>query len=1200
MSTFAEVFRFELGFRLRQRTTWLYFVAAAGLTWLLTGAMMIDQAKGSGTIHANAPTMIALATVVISMLMLVATAGFFGDAAARDLETGMHPLVYTSPLAKSGYLGGRFLAAFTVNALLLAVAPVGLAFVETQRGGYPELFGAWRADAYVQPYFLFALPTMFVTGAVLFAASALTGRTLAGYGAAAFLFFSAVLSEELVAEELKNGALGTLLDPFGFTALSEILEYWTPFEKNSRLVPFQGTLLWNRLTWLAIAGGALALTHLRFRFADGERRRRRGRAAVTPAVESSAPVIAPEVERTFGVATRLRQTREVIARSLCDVFATRSTLAMCAVALVFILVAGWNSAGVVLDTPTWPITYLVARDVLGDAGILIVVLTTLFAGELVWRERDGGASEITDAAPLPNWVPLLGKFGALAIALAIFMGVLMAAGMFLQWVQGYTNFEPALYAKILFGFQLADYLLWGALAMLLHVVVNQKYAAHLLFVLYWCFARFGRGYFGIEHNLLVYPAAPSWSYSDISGFEPFLVPWLAFKLYWAAWAVLFGVAATLLWVRGRDVGMRERLREARTRMTGPVMSFGAIGATAVLLCGGFVFHNTNILNDYRTRDELRDIRAEYERSYKRYEKLPQPLITRCELQVEIHPSRRAVDVRGTYRLENQSGRAIDAVHVITDDEVEARALVFDRAARPISNDERRRYRIFALDRPLQPGESMKLSFHVAHAPRGFANGGAPSRVLGNGTYFDRSWMPVIGYQPELELTDDRARSERGLTPRERLPEMDDQEALRSPSRLRDARWLHLETIIGTDGGQTAVAPGSLRRSWTANGRSYFHYATDAPIQNNYAIYSAAYAVRRDRWKDVDLEVLHHPRHTPNLDRIVRSMKATLDYHTAQFGPYPHRQLRIVEFPRHVGTYARAFPTAIAFSEGFGFLARPEDGIDYPFLVAAHEVAHQWWGNQLRPARVEGGPVLAETLAHYGAMMVLEKEHGRAPVDRFRRILLHNYLVGRQNRRSTEVPLLRSNDQKYVHYDKGAMVMYALRDAIGEERVNAALRRLLEKHRFGAPPYATTRDFLAELKAVTPAPQQSLLRDLVEEITLWELRARDPRVERTAAGAYRVTFTADAAKVRPDAVGRDRRVPMNDLVDIGVFAGEAHDGGPGEPLYLRKHRIRSGSQTISVVVPRAPTRVGVDPYHILIERELLERARGNNIVEIGGG
>ena len=73
--------------------------------------------------------------------------------------------------------------------------------------------------------------------------------------------------------------------------------------------------------------------------------------------------------------------------------------------------------------------------------------------------------------------------------------------------------------------------------MLVHVLVNQKYAGHLAGI-----AAFGLMLFssqlGVEHNLLIYGAGPSWTYSEIRGFGSSLEPWFWFRLYWAGWALL--------------------------------------------------------------------------------------------------------------------------------------------------------------------------------------------------------------------------------------------------------------------------------------------------------------------------------------------------------------------------------------------------------------------------------------------------------------------------------------------------------------------------------------------------------------------------------------------------------------------------------------------------------------------------------------
>jgi len=60
----------------------------------------------------------------------------------------------------------------------------------------------------------------------------------------------------------------------------------------------------------------------------------------------------------------------------------------------------------------------------------------------------------------------------------------------------------------------------------------------------------------------------------------------------------------------------------------------------------------------------------------------------------------------------------------------------------------------------------------------------------------------------------------------------------------------------------------------------------------------------------------------------------------------------------------------------------------------------------------------------------------------------------------------------------------------------------------------------------------------------------------------VTLEITAAKVRADSIGVETEPPMNDLIEIGVFARDENDRGPGESLYLQRYRIRSGRQTIT--------------------------------------
>jgi hypothetical protein len=161
-------------------------------------------------------------------------------------------------------------------------------------------------------------------------------------------------------------------------------------------------------------------------------------------------------------------------------------------------------------------------------------------------------------------------------------------------------------------------------------------------------------------------------------------------------------------------------------------------------------------------------------------------------------------------------------------------------------------------------------------------------------------------------------------------------------------------------------------------------------------------------------------------------------------------------------------------------------------------------------------------------------------------------------------------------------MYALSEYIGENRVNAALRRLREAHPSAAPPLPTTLDLYRELQAVTPDSLQYLLHDLFEANTLWELETLPAAAVETGNGTWQVTLDVRARKMVVDTADVETDVPMDDWVQIGVFAPAEAEGERGEALYLQMHRIRSSQQAITVTVPRRPARAGIDPNHLLID------------------
>ena len=376
----------------------------------------------------------------------------------------------------------------------------------------------------------------------------------------------------------------------------------------------------------------------------------------------------------------------------------------------------------------------------------------------------------------------------------------------------------------------------------------------------------------------------------------------------------------------------------------------------------------------------------------------------------------------------------------------------------------------------------------------------------------------------------------------------------------------------------------MRRTWTEGERRYFHYRTDAAIGNEYAFFSADYRVHEGHWNDVAIQIFHHPGHDANLDRMIRSIQASLDYGTRQFGPYPYRQIRLVERPGQGGGL-HADAINISYQEGFSCFHADDDprGFDLVFAVVAHEVGHQWWGGQLKYARVEGAIVLSESLAWYSAFGTVKATYGHDHLRQLLSWMREPYPIPPQ--RAT-VPLLRANS-RYLGYRKGPFAMYALSEYIGEDKVNQALRRLLTKHVASASPLPTSLDLYRELQDVTPNRFKPLLHDLFEANTFWEFKTRRATAKQTAGGSWQVTLDVSARKLEVDSAGIETPLPVDDLVEIGIFAPAQQGNGFGETLHLEKHRIHSAQQTITVNVPRKPARAGIDPYRLLIDWQIDE-------------
>ena len=244
-------------------------------------------------------------------------------------------------------------------------------------------------------------------------------------------------------------------------------------------------------------------------------------------------------------------------------------------------------------------------------------------------------------------------------------------------------------------------------------------------------------------------------------------------------------------------------------------------------------------------------------------------------------------------------------------------------------------------------DSIKISVDLASITKGFENEISFTQLTQNGTFFNNEdIMPTFGYNNRFEISDKNLRIKRKLPKRDRMPKLDKTNLVARGNTYisSDSDWVEVTTTISTSKDQIAIAPGSLLKSWESNGRKYFKYHLDQKSLNFYSFISANYQVARKKWNGIDLEVYYDKQHATNVPNMMKSMQKALEYYTKNFGPYYHKQCRILEFPRYA-SFAQAFPGTMPYSEGIGFITDLRD-VTKDDIDSIYKKYYEWIKNNL--------------------------------------------------------------------------------------------------------------------------------------------------------------------------------------------------------------------------------------------------------------
>ena len=1179
---FLKILAFEVKYRLKRPATYAYFFILFFMTFLAVYSNHVGIGGEGGLVNKNSPFTINLVVIIMMIFGTMISSAIMGVPVFRDFDHGIHEIIFTTPIKKWEYLGGRFLGSYIIALFVFS----GLLFGNWLGSVFPgvdsEHIGLFMPRAYIHPFLIYIIPNLLMLGILFFAMGSYFRNQLAIYvqGVILFTLYLIIISNQ---RDIEHNRILSILDPFGFSATVSLTRYWTVAEKNLMTIPLSGFLLYNRLIWFGFSIIIGFIFYRKFKFskeAPQLKKKKKFDSEENLLVQSA---IIPSIHYRTGLAAQLKQWWFLVRFDFKGVIKAVPFIAitLCGVLMLLSIASDIGSA---YGTQTYPVTYMILDLLTGNFMLFLIIIIAFYSGELIWKEINVKLAPIIDATPLSNHLILLAKFTSMIFVELFLLVILILSGVLIQSINGFYDFQISIYIKSLLLNTFPYLVLITLLTFFIHVLVNNKFLGHTIVIIFWI-ANIFLVANDINHNMLYYGNTPSASYSAMNGFGHFVFPILMFNIYWLILGIVLFMIALLMMKRGSELGFGSRLTKMKSLWkAGHGKLIIPICLVLFILCGGFIYFNTNVLNNYYSPKALRKISAEYEIKYRKYRAKIQPRITDIKVNVDLFPYERNCKISGSYIIKNKSPETIDSIILIIPKEAEIENIQFGLESKKVLDDQELGFFIYQLSKPLAAGESTTLSYKLDYKSHGFPNDGGSTSIIYNGTFINNALMPQIGYDEGNELTDDDRRKEEKLPKKLfRMNPITDTSALLNTYLNQDADWVTYDAVVSTAPDQIAISPGYLQKEWIKDGRRYFHYKMDSPIWNFVSFLSARYEVLRESYKGVNIEIYYQKGHEYDLQRMVKGIKATLDYCNANFSPYQHKQVRIIEFPRYQ-LFAQSFPNTIPFSEGIGFImdVDKESDIDMAFYVTAHEVGHQWWGHQVCGGNVQGATMMVESMAQYTALMVMEHEYGKNNMEKFLKYELDRYLRGRSAERKRELPIMLNENQQYIHYQKGSLVFYALKDYIGEDSLNAACSRFVKEYAFKEAPYPTTFDFLRFIRQSTPDSLQYLITDLFETITLFNNHASNVSYSKTKDGNYQINLEVECKKSRADSVGTEKEIPLKDWIDVGVYAEGSN--GKDSLVFITKKFIDQPKMKFEILVNSKPIKAGIDPLHKLIDRD----------------
>ena len=793
--------------------------------------------------------------------------------------------------------------------------------------------------------------------------------------------------------------------------------------------------------------------------------------------------------------------------------------------------------------------------------VLVCLLLLFYTVESVHRETTTGFGAILFATPFRTGALLLAKSLANAAIVAAVLTVCLATSltMLAGQAQGRVEVWPFV---LVWGLCLTPtFFVWNTFVTAVLALVRNRYVTYALGLgaLLGTAVGFQSGAMTWVWN---WPLWGTLRWSDLGTFPLNGEALLFNRLLMVALGVFFGAVAVLAFPRTeRDA--TATLHRFRPRALFRTVARLAPFALPPLLLGGYIAFR--IATGFQGEAARTWADTYWQRNVATWSAVAPPRITDIDLTIDLAPKVRRVDVAGTYTLVNRTDAPIVRLPFTVGPSFER--VAWTLAGIPIEAEDRDGLHLLIPPAPLLPGDTVEVGFAYRMVyPRGFTRngGGARHYILPTGVLLSTlrgEFLPTPDFVEHLGA------------PRSDPPEVDEDFWRKTLAPIGSGDLFDTRVEVTAPSAYTVTSVGVKTAERTHDGRTTVVWESDHPVSVVNLIAGCWAVTERD-----DLAIYYHPGHPYNIDAMMATLEAARHHYSEWFHPYPWRQLRINEVP-NLEANATGFPTNISFSESAGFLTKPDRSVDAVFVTTAHEVAHQWWGNLLRPGEGPGADVLIEGAAHYSTLRLREAVHGLRARIAFATQIEDAYTTER--RVDAERPLARirgdgrTTDRTAV-YNKGAWVLWMLHRHLGDTAMQAGLRAFFD--RYVAPAdgdHPALHDFIETLRPF--APDSTAFQSFVDQwffgVVLPEYQLSDIEIVQranqwTASATIENVGTGEAiveiaATSGERFIGRD---PNSDYRDVRISVHLA----PGRP------------ERITWTVPFEPERLVVDPDALVLQ------------------